>query len=93
MAHSLKFETGDLLRTKDDEMDYRSEARLFPYHYDRIGLTEDSVAWPSDIEPDRTYLCVESARLFKGEYRKLVRVLTNNGPKWCFAECFIRKKC
>ncbi len=92
MAHSLKFETGDLLQTKDDEMDYLSEARLFPYHYLNIGLTENSVAWPEDIEPDRTYLCVEPARVFKGEYRKLVKILTGRGPRWCFASCFIRKR-
>jgi len=92
MAHSLKFNVGELLRTKSDPLKYISGALLFPYHYIRIGLSDDDVAYPHDIEPNMTYLCIEPAQCIKGEYRKMVRILTNNGPKWCFASCFIRKR-
>lgn len=88
MPSNLRFITGDLLSTFDDPLKYISSHILAPAHAFRFLPEGEETASIGDINCSQTYLCLEGSRVFSSEPKKMVKVLTNTGPRWCFASIF-----
>jgi len=88
MRLGLKFKTGDLLSTLDDPMLYISSHILAPAFANRFLPAGELPTSLGDIDHSQSYICLEDAKVFTKEPRKMVKVLTNSGPRWCFANIF-----
>ncbi len=86
---SLSFIEGDLLETYSDELQYLHHDQFGPMF--EVCPEGELQVQPGDIKSGNTYLCIGSSTVFPREYKKMVKILTPNGPRWCFASCFKRR--